>query len=50
MFFQPEHRMTTSFCCRASHSVSAEMLMKAPIAMLLAPFAISSARVPLVVQ
>ena len=50
MFFQPEHRMTTFVCCPASHSVSAEMLMKAPITMLLAPFASASARVPLVVQ
>ena len=39
MFFQPEHRMTTFFCCRSSHAVNAEMLMKAPIATLLALFA-----------
>ena len=50
MFFQPEHRMTTSLRCRTSHSVSAEMLTNAPIAMLLALSAILSALVPLVVQ
>ena len=42
--------MTTSFCCPVSHPVSAEMLMKAPTAMLLALPAMVSARVPLVVQ